>query len=88
MSLAEVYGAVPYIVTKCAQDMTPNAGRQARPIAGATQERRLLGVGSTAKLGAPASDVRIKRARHGTLVPVILYVAPLSVPQDDGQGNC
>ena len=32
--------------------MLPNAGGEPRPIAGATQERKLLGVGSTAKLGS------------------------------------
>jgi len=31
--------------------MGPNARHEPRPIAGATQERKLLGVGSTAMLG-------------------------------------
>ena len=30
---------------------TPNAGGEPRPIAGATEERKILGVGSTAELG-------------------------------------
>ena len=34
--------------------MAPNAGGEPRPIAGATQERKLLGVGSTAWLGGAA----------------------------------
>jgi hypothetical protein len=32
-------------------DLAPNAGGEPRPIAGATQERKLLGVGSTAWFG-------------------------------------
>jgi len=38
------------IVTSTAK---PNAGGEPRPIAAATQERRLLGVGSSARLGSP-----------------------------------
>jgi hypothetical protein len=35
------------------QTRTPNAGDEPRPMAEATQERRLLGVGSTALFGQP-----------------------------------
>ena len=35
-------------------ELTPNAGGEPRPMAGATQEWRLLGVGSTAMLGGIA----------------------------------
>ena len=37
--------------------LAPNAGGEPRPMAGATEERRLLGVGSTAMLGPASAPV-------------------------------
>ena len=47
--------------------MTANAGGEPRPIAGATQERRLLGVGSSAWFGwgyAPSTALQNPCTRH------------------------
>ena len=46
-------------------DQAPNARGEPRPMAGATQERKLLGVGSTAMLGGRALELRVKKTQQG-----------------------
>src|ERR1044071_3930368 len=45
--------------------IAPNASGEPRPMAGATQERKLLGVGSTAMLGGRALELRVKKTQQG-----------------------
>jgi hypothetical protein len=56
-------------------DGTPNAGGEPRPMAGATQERTLLGVGSSAWLG-----VMVVRERRWSLDSP--FVQPVDVRRD------
>src|SRR5262245_4374880 len=58
----EIVSTVGLVATHVFPPMKPNAGRQARPIAGATQERRLLAVACTPMLGpVPAPGGLAKR---------------------------
>src|SRR6266850_3376946 len=74
---------------------TPNAGSEPRPIAGATEERKLSGVGSSAWLGAvraqccasgttlyqPLLRLHLQRPRqYRTASSILLSAAPVTRP--------